>query len=61
MKYEYAEQAAQIGNTVLYVNSYCLDMEGDEIARGGAALFQNGRVTSELPAGKENALIIQFD
>lgn len=61
IKFEYAEQAAKISNTVLYVNSYCLDVEDIEIARGGAALFQNGKIVSESPAGKEDVLIIQID
>lgn len=58
VKYEYAEQAAKLGTTVLYVNSVCLDKDGDEIARGGAAYFQDGIIQSEVPAGKENTLLV---
>ena len=42
------------------MNSYCLDTDDDEIARGGAALFQNGKIISELPAGEEGVLIIEI-
>ncbi len=59
IKFEYAKQASKISNTVLYVNSYCLDMDDNEIAHGGAALFQDGKIISELPAGKEDVLIVE--
>lgn len=59
MKHEYAAQAGKINSKVLYVNSVCLDKEGDEIARGGSALFTNGNIEQELPAGQENILIVE--
>lgn len=59
IKNEYAEQAAKIGKTVLYVNSYCLDMDDDEIARGGAAVFSNGKIIEEVPAGEERVLLFE--
>ena len=60
IKYEYAERVSGIGSKILYVNSVCLDKEGDEIARDGAALFENGRIIDEVPAGKEDVLIVLF-
>ncbi len=39
VKQEYAQQAGKLGCPVLYVNSLCKDKVGDDIARGGAALF----------------------
>lgn len=59
IKYEYAEQAGQMGGNVLYVNSVCLDKEADEIAKGGAALFVNGEIDREIPSGKEGILLVQ--
>ncbi|MGI6580443.1 MAG: carbon-nitrogen hydrolase family protein [Saccharofermentanales bacterium] len=59
IKYEYAEQAEKCGNNVLYVNSYCIDGSGDEIARGGAALFANGNIITETPSGEEAVLIVE--
>lgn len=58
-KLEYAEQAGLIDGKVLYVNSVCLDKEGDEIARGGAVLFVDGRIEKEVPAGQENVLLVE--
>lgn len=59
MKYEYAEQAEKCGNKVLYVNSYCLDQNSQGIARGGAALFSQGKIESEIPAGIEGVLVVE--
>ena len=59
VKKEYAIQAGKLKGKVLYVNSYCLDKEGDEIAKGGAALFVNGHIESEIPSGKEDVLIVE--
>ena len=59
MKYEYASQANKFCETVLYVNSFCRDKEGDEIAKGGSALFRNGRIIQEAPAGKEDVLFVE--
>ena len=61
IKLEHVKQAAKISNTVLYVNSYCLDEETEEIARGGASLFQNGKIIAETPAGKESVLYIEIE
>lgn len=60
IKFEYAAQAQKACERVLYVNAYCKDKEGDEIARGGAALFENGLITKEIPSGKEDILIIDI-
>ena len=59
IKYEYADQAGVIGGKVLYVNSVCRDREADEIARGGAVLFWDGDIRQELPAGKEDILVVE--
>lgn len=59
MKHEYAEQAEKCGNKVLYVNSYCLDQNSQGIARGGAALFSQGKIESEIPAGIEGVLVVE--
>ncbi|MGF3115072.1 carbon-nitrogen hydrolase family protein [Facklamia sp. P13064] len=58
IKQEYSEQSFKCGDKVLYVNSYCLDGEGYEIARGGAVFFEKGKIVSEVPAGKESVLIV---
>ena len=60
IKYEYAEQAKQFCDMVLYVNSVCLDREGEEYAKGGAALFWNGIIHQEVPAGSEEILIVEL-
>lgn len=52
-KLEYAAQAGKLNAPVLYVNSVC------EAARGGAALFENGFIKEELPAGQEGILIVE--
>lgn len=59
IKYEYAVQAGRIGGKVLYVNSFCIDKETDEIAKGGAILFSNGNIDKEIPSGKEDVLVIE--
>ena len=59
MKLEYAEQIGSINGKVLYVNSVCLDKEANEIARGGAALFADGQIESELSAGEEGILLVE--
>lgn len=59
IKYEYAEQAGKIGGNVLYVNSVCKDKEGDDIARGGSALFIDGKISKEIPSGKEDILFVE--
>lgn len=61
IKYEYAEQADRMNTSVLYVNSVCLDKSKDcEIAKGGAALFEKGKIKMELPAGNEGVLIVEL-
>ena len=59
VKLEYAEQAGKLPCKVLYVNSVCLDKEEEEIARGGAVLFENGCIVKEVPSGEENVLIVE--
>ena len=59
MKLEYAEQAGLLCDNVLYVNSFCLDKEGEEIARGGAAWFHQGMIRRETPSGKEDILFLE--
>ena len=59
VKFEYAEQAGKLSCKVLYVNSVCLDKEEEEIARGGAVLFENGCIVKEIPSGEENVLIVE--
>lgn len=46
---------------MLYVNSYCIDKDEKEIAKGGAILFSKGKIISEIPAGKEDILIVKID
>ena len=60
IKEEYAEQAGKIQTKVLYVNSYCLDKDGDDIARGGAAVFRGGKILEEIPSGKEEVLVVEL-
>lgn len=60
IKYEYASQANLFCKTVLYVNSYCKDKEGNEFARGGAALFRNGEICAEIPSGREGVLLVEI-
>ena len=59
LKYEYAGQAQKCGSDILYVNSHCLDKNSDNIARGGACLFNEGKIVQELPAGEEGVLIVE--
>lgn len=58
-KNEYAKQAKKFKKLTLYVNSYCLDGD-DEIAKGGAAVFEDGKIINEIPSGKEDVLIIKI-
>lgn len=60
IKHEYAAQAKRFCETVLYVNSYCQDKEGDEFAKGGSALFQNGCISAEIPSGQESVLLVEI-
>ena len=59
-KLAYAQQAGKINAPVFYVNSVCMDRSDDRgIAKGGAALFENGSIKEELPAGNEGILIAE--
>ena len=58
IKHEYAEQAALFGHAVCYVNSVCMDREGPETAKGGAAYFLDGRIRYQTPAGEESVLYV---
>lgn len=60
IKYEYASRAGELCKKVLYVNSFCRDKEGDDFAKGGAALFENGLVCREVPSGKEAVLFVEL-
>lgn len=60
VKQEYAQQAGKLGCPVLYVNSLCKDKVGDDIARGGAALFVDGTIVQEVPSGEENVLFVEI-
>lgn len=59
MKYEYAEAAGKVGGKVLYINSFCKDKDGDEIARGGSVFFIDGEIQKEIPSGKEDVLVVE--
>ena len=59
IKYEYAGQAGKVGGKVLYVNSFCIDKESDEIATGGSVLFRDGNIDKEIPSGKEGVLVVE--
>lgn len=58
IKYEYARQAGKVGGKVLYVNSFCIDKEADEIAKGGSVLFSDGNIDKEILSGKEDVLVV---
>ena len=58
-KYEYADQIGKLNGKILYVNSVCLDKDEEEIARGGAVLFIDGKINKEIPSGNENILIVE--
>lgn len=61
IKHEYAQQAECFGAKALYVNPYCVDKQQEEdIAKGGAALFENGSITAETPAGKASLLFVNI-
>ena len=59
MKYEYAEQVSKLNGKILYVNSVCLDKDEEEIARGGAVLFVDGKIEKEIPSGEEDILFVE--
>ncbi|MBE5777162.1 MAG: carbon-nitrogen hydrolase family protein [Clostridiales bacterium] len=59
-KYEYAEQAGKVTSKVLWVNPYCADGCEAELARGGAAVFEHGRILQEMPSGAPGMLICEI-
>jgi len=59
-KYEYAAQANKLCGKVLYVNSVCKDRDEMELAKGGAAFFDNGEIRQEVPSGEEAVLIVEI-
>lgn len=60
VKHEYAEQAALCGESVLFVNPFCVTETADEPrAAGGAAHFQSCRIASERPAGEMGYLVAE--
>ena len=58
VKFEYAQQAALCGGTVLYVNSFCIDPMAPDCSSGGAALLEMGRIPVEIPAGVAGVLVV---
>ena len=61
LKSEYAKQVKDIPAVALYVNSVCMDQEGEDLAKGGAAVFYEGEIVQEVPAGSEQMLLIKVD
>lgn len=59
-KYKYAEQANKLNGPILCVNSFCMDNDDAEIAKGGAALFFGGKIEKEIPSGKEGCLTVEI-
>jgi len=55
-KNEYAQRVACLNRPVLMVN--CFD-EGEYIAHGGAFVFEQGRVSQELPMGEKGFLLVE--
>lgn len=61
IKYDYAAQANQACHRTLLVNSFCLDKrDEEEIAKGGAAFFLQGKIGKDLPAGEEGVLFVEI-
>ncbi|MGX7140578.1 nitrilase-related carbon-nitrogen hydrolase [Facklamia languida] len=59
-KLEYAQQAQELCDKVLLVNSYCLDDDQEnQMAKGGAAAFVQGRIEKELAAGQPGVLVVE--
>lgn len=60
IKHAYARQAGKIGKPVFYVNSQCIDKANEEeIAKGGACFFSNGRIECEIASGKAGILVVE--
>lgn len=60
IKFEYAQQTNKFNSPVLYVNSVCTDSDWQQLSKGGAALFNQGQILSEVPSGKEQVLILDL-
>ena len=58
-KYDYKEEVKEIGN-VLLVNSYCLDNNNQELAKGGCCHFKDGKIKEEIKAGIEGVLVVEI-
>ena len=59
-KFEYAQQTALCGCSVLFVNPVCADSDAEDMASGGAAYFREGTIEKELPAGNPGILIVEI-
>lgn len=60
VKNDYARQAGKLQAPVLYVNSLCIDKaDEEEIAKGGAVLFDRGAIKEEIASGKEGILMVE--
>ena len=60
VKNEYAEQVSKLSAPILYVNSLCIDKaDEEEIAKGGAVLFDGGTIKEEIASGKGGILIVE--
>lgn len=59
-KMAYAEQAAKTKSKVLLVNPFCIKEGSGERACGGAACFEDGIITADLPAGDPGILIVDI-
>ena len=58
-KYDYREEVKDLGN-VLLVNSYCLDENKQELAKGGCCYFKDGSIKEEIKAGIEGVLVVDI-
>ena len=58
-KYDYKEEVKDLGN-VLLVNSYCLDENKQELAKGGCCYFKDGSIKEEIKAGIEGVLVVDI-
>lgn len=61
IKYDYAAQANRACSMTLLVNSFCLDKRNEEeIAKGGAAFFLQGKIGKDLPAAEEGVFLVEI-
>ena len=58
-KYDYKEEVKELGN-VLLVNSYCLDKNNNELAKGGCCYFKDGKIKEEIEAGTQGVLVVEI-